>query len=243
MLEKYLHIHPEVQKSISSGEPIVALDSSMIFNNLNYPENIEVSNNLCKIIRNNGAIPATMAIIHGVLKIGLTEDELEFISLNKDLSFCSNKNLPFIISEKLTGTTSLDTSIIMAYMAGIKIIATSEINYPKSPDQCMYNLNLHELANKDITIITSKNIQLYNNSNLDQLNAFGISVIEYSSSGASKSPMDIAKSLRIKYDLNLDGCMIVNNLENKNFDIESIYNNALLASEIAKNLSMVYQRK
>lgn len=250
MLEKYLHIHPEIQKSIFANDPVVALDSSMIFDNLHYPENIELLNNICKEIRHKGVIPATIAIINGILKIGLTETELEFLSLNKDLSSCNKNNLPFAISEKLTCTTCLDTCIILAHMAGLKLIVTGKNINSDYFNKNVYNMDLYEFSCKNITIICNDNISL------DFLNNTYVPVIKYIehkddnlfpknliSHQASTSSIEIAKYLKIKYDLNLDGCMIIANSQNNNFDTKSIYNNVLLASKITKHLSTLYKLK
>ncbi|MGL5327695.1 MAG: pseudouridine-5'-phosphate glycosidase [Peptostreptococcaceae bacterium] len=232
MLEKYVHIHPEVQKSISAEEPIVALDSSIIFNNFPYPQSIEISNNISKIIRDKDVVPATMAIINGVLKIGLTEDELEFLALNKDLTISSKKLLPFIISKRLTCSTTLDISIILANMIGLNLIVTGKL---------MDSLDLLELSTKNIAIIGSQIKDITNDrciaNNFDNL---GISVVEYNSK--ANSPMDIAKAIKIKHDLELNGCMLINNIEYDRFDLNDIYNNIILASDISKDLSLLNHR-
>lgn len=225
MLEEYLHIHPEVQKSLSANEPVIALDSSMIFDNLIYPNNVTLLNNICKLIRSNGVIPATMAIINGVLKIGLTEDEIEFLSLNKDLSSCNKKYLPFAILDKLTCTTALDTCIILADMAGLKLIITGNSIHSDSFSNNIHKIDLYEFSSKNVTIICNDNL------NLDFLNKTNILI------SSSTSTIEIAKCLKIKYDLNLHGCMIIPNKQNHDSESESMCNNALLASNIAKHLS------
>ena len=127
MLEKYLQIHPEVRKSISAGEPVVALGSDIISRNVNYPQSIKIANDICKIIRNCGAVPATIAIIDGILKVGLTEEEIELLSLSKNIANAGRKDLPFIISKKQTCSTTIAASMILASLAGIKVLATSSI--------------------------------------------------------------------------------------------------------------------
>ena len=101
MLEKYLQIHPEVRKSISAGEPVVALGSGIISRNVNYPQGIKIANDICKIIRNCGAVPATIAIIDGILKVGLTEEEIELYTKLTQIQKGSMANTPHKIDAEV----------------------------------------------------------------------------------------------------------------------------------------------
>lgn len=250
MLEKYLHIHPEVQKAIAFGEPIVALDSSFISHGLSYPENIEHANNMCTIIRDNRVVPATIAIINGILKVGLIQDELEFLAINKNIIRANKKDLPFMISKKLTGTFTIDATIMLANLAGIKIITTYQTEKFYMDTQEINNFeNLHELANTEVVVVYSEvKSSLDIGLTLDPLENKNVTVIEYNTDNANDlhtrkkifkidykahSSLEIAKALQVKWDLNLNGGVLITNATN----------NVKLACEIAKDLSMLYKMK
>ena len=99
MLKKYLQVHPEVEAAVKEGRPVVALESTIISHGMPYPQNVEMASNVENIIRENGAVPATIAIIDGVLKVGLTKEEIEFLATSKNVVKASRRDLPFIISK------------------------------------------------------------------------------------------------------------------------------------------------
>lgn len=272
MLEKYLQIHPEVRKSISAGEPVVALGSDIISRNVNYPQGIKIANDICKIIRNCGAVPATIAIIDGILKVGLTEEEIELLSLSKNIANAGRKDLPFIISKKQTCSTTIAASMILASLAGIKVLATSSIGGVSRKSQDDFNIyaDLHELTNTNVAVICSGiNSILDIESTLKYLNVKGVPVIGYKTNELPvfyemkrgftvdynvNSSLDISKALKAKWDLNLNGGVIVANpitnkseinynLMNTTVDIQLLHNNSKLAADIARNLSNLYKTK
>lgn len=272
MLEKYLQIHPEVRKSISAGEPVVALGSDIISRNVNYPQSIKIANDICKIIRNCGAVPATIAIIDGILKVGLTEEEIELLSLSKNIANAGRKDLSFIISKKQTCSTTIAASMILASLAGIKVLATSSIGGVSKKSQDDFNIyaDLHELTNTNVAVICSGiNSILDIESTLKYLNVKGVPVIGYKTNELPvfyemkrgftvdynvNSSLDISKALKAKWDLNLNGGVIVANpitnkseinynLMNTTVDIQLLHNNSKLAADIARNLSNLYKTK
>ena len=265
MLEKYLQIHPEVQKSISAGEPVVALGSDIISNDTHYPKNINVTNDICKVIRNCGAIPATIAIIDGILKVGLTEEEIELLSLNKNIINADRKDIPFVISRKQTCSTTIAASIVLANLAGIKVFATSHLQGVRRESDNIFDIStdLRELVNTDIAVICSGiNSTLNIGSALEYLNTNGVPVIGYKTNEISSSyerknsfavdynidsPLEISIVLKAKWDLKLrSGVLIVNpiiNDEIEDSNIQLIYNNAKLAADITKNLYKLYKSK
>lgn len=229
MLEKYLQIHPEVQKSISAGEPVVALESDIISHNIPYPKNITLANDICKIIRNYGVVPATTAVIDGVLKVGLTEEEIELLALDKNVFRVNRKDLPFVISKKLTCSTTVSTSMILANLACIKVLATIDINgvHKNALETFDISSDLEELSNTNVAVVCSgiKSI-LDIGLTLEYLETRGVPVIGYKTnempslhtrkSGFSldykiDSSLDISKVLKIKWDLNLKGGVLIAN--------------------------------
>ena len=128
ILNKYLDINPEVAEALAAGKPVVALESTIISHGMPYPQNVETALNVERIIRENGAVPATIAIIGGRLKAGLTAEEIEYFG-KKGLNIhkASRRDLAVLCARGEDGATTVTTTMIIAHMAGIKIFATGGI--------------------------------------------------------------------------------------------------------------------
>ena len=127
-LNKYLDIAPEVQKALDEGRPVVALESTIISHGMPYPQNVETALNVEKIIRENGAVPATIAVIGGRLKAGLSEAEIDYLGkTGAAVTKASRRDLPVLVAEGKDGATTVTTTMIIAHMAGIKVFATGGI--------------------------------------------------------------------------------------------------------------------
>lgn len=238
MLEKYLQVHPEVQKAVAAGQPVVALESTIISHGMPYPKNIEMAKNVSKIIRENGAIPATIAIIDGVLKVGLTEDEIEFLGTSKDVVKASRRDLPFIISKKLTGATTVATTMILANLAGVKVFATGGIGGVHRGAETTFDISadLQELANTDVAVICAGAKSILDiGLTLEYLETNGVPVIGFGTdempafytrrSGFGvdyrvDSSMEVAEALKAKWDLNLKGGMVIGNPIPEEFEMD-----------------------
>ena len=127
MLEGYLDIKPEVADAIKNGKAVVALESTIISHGMPYPQNVETALKVERIVKENGAVPATIAILEGKLKVGLTEEEIEYLGKAKNVVKTSRRDMPFIVSEKLDGATTVASTMIIAALAGIKVFATGGI--------------------------------------------------------------------------------------------------------------------
>ncbi|HSQ88506.1 pseudouridine-5'-phosphate glycosidase [Romboutsia sp.] len=229
MLEKYLQVHPEVKKAIEAGEPVVALESTIISHGMPYPINIEMAKNVSDIIRKNGAVPATIAIINGILKVGLTEDEIEFLGTSKDIVKASRRDLPFLISKNLNGATTVATTMILASLAGIKVFATGGIGGVHRGAQKTFDISadLQELANSDVCVVCAGAKSILDiGLTLEYLETNGVPVIGFctdefpafytrkSGFGVDyrvDSSMEVAQALKAKWDLNLKGGMVIGN--------------------------------
>jgi len=121
---KYFDILPEVKEALDDNKPVVALESTIISHGFNYPENLECGRECERQIREAGAVPATIAIIGGKVKIGLTPKELEFLASTKGIIKCSRKDLAAILSQGENGATTVAGTMLLAGMAGIKVFAT-----------------------------------------------------------------------------------------------------------------------
>ncbi len=127
-MNKYLDIAPEVKAALDEGRPVVALESTIISHGMPYPQNVETALNVERIIRENGAVPATIAVIGGRLKAGLSPEEIEYIGKNGSrVAKASRRDLPAIVARGLDGATTVTTTMIIANLAGIKVFATGGI--------------------------------------------------------------------------------------------------------------------
>lgn len=121
-LKKYVEFSPEVKDALENNKPVVALESTIISHGMPYPKNLQTAKECEEIIRKGGAVPATTAIINGKIKVGLTEEELEFLSTSKDVIKTSRRDFAYIVSQGLNGATTVASTIIIAKLAGIKIL-------------------------------------------------------------------------------------------------------------------------
>src|SRR5690625_1856208 len=126
-MNKYLVFSEEVNKAIKQNKPIVALESTIISHGMPYPQNVETAREVEEIVRENGATPATIAIMDGKIKIGLSEDELELFGKSENVEKVSRRDLPQVIATKKLGATTVATTMICAELAGIYIFATGGI--------------------------------------------------------------------------------------------------------------------
>ena len=127
-LNKYLDIAPEVQDALREGRPVVALESTIISHGMPYPQNVETALNVEKILRQGGAVPATIAIIGGRLKAGLTAEEIDYLGrTGAGVTKASRRDLPVLVAKKMDGATTVTTTMMIAAMAGIEVFATGGI--------------------------------------------------------------------------------------------------------------------
>ena len=250
MLDKYLEIHSEVRKALDNGDPVVALESTIISHGMPYPKNVEMAKTVGKIIRENGAVPATIAIINGVLKVGITEDEIEFLATSKDVVKVSRRDLPFVISKKLTGATTVATTMILANFAGIKVFATGGIGGVHRGAETSFDISadLQELANTNVAVVCAGAKSILDiGLTLEYLETNGVPVVGFKTdempafytrkSGFSvdykvDSSMEVAEALKAKWDLNLKGGMVIANPIPQQYEmdyniINNVINNAL----------------
>ena len=127
-MNPYLDILPEVAEALAAGKPVVALESTIISHGMPYPQNVETALNVERIIRENGAVPATIAIIGGRLKAGLSPEEIEYFGKKgQAIHKASRRDLAVLCARGEDGATTVATTMIIAHMAGIKIFATGGI--------------------------------------------------------------------------------------------------------------------
>ncbi len=128
MLNRYLDISTEVKEALEQGKPVVALESTIISHGMPYPQNVETAMNVEKLIRENGAVPATIAIIKGRLKAGLTAEEIDYLGrAGHAVPKASRRDLPVLVAKGSDGACTVTTTMMIAHMAGIQVFATGGI--------------------------------------------------------------------------------------------------------------------
>lgn len=243
----YLHISDEVKNALYSNLPIVALESTIISHGMPYPENVATALRAEEIIREEGCVPATIAIINGVLKVGLDKEEIDYLGRQgKKVMKVSRRDIPYLISKKLDGATTVSATMIIANLANIKVFATGGIggvhrNAEKSFD---ISADLEELSKTRVAVVCAGAKSILDlNKTMEYLETKGVGVIGYQTdylpafytqssdikvSHRLDSPEEIAAFLSAKWKLNLDGGVVIANPIPKEFSIsEDIINQAI----------------
>ncbi len=155
-ISKYLNVSEEVKEAINTGKPVVALESTIISHGMPYPKNVETALNVEKIIRDNGAIPATIAIIKGKLTVGASKEDIEYLG-KKGLSVpkASRRDLPILLAKGMDGATTVTTTMIAAALAGIKVFATGGVGgvHRRAEVTMDISADLEELAMTDVIVV------------------------------------------------------------------------------------------
>ena len=227
MYKKYLDINPEVKEALDNGIPVVALESTIIAHGMPYPKNVETALLVNQVIRNNGAVPATVGIIKGRIIIGLTDNEIEYIAKADQVLKVSRRDLPYVIAKKLDGATTVASTMIAADMAGIRIFVTGGIGgvHRGAAESFDISADLEELKMTNVAVVCAgvKSI-LDIGATLEYLETAGVPVITYgtdefpafySRNSSFKSecrmdtPKEIAELINSKYGLGLRGGILI----------------------------------
>ncbi|MFA6377562.1 MAG: pseudouridine-5'-phosphate glycosidase [Acholeplasmataceae bacterium] len=154
-MNQYIEIHPEVKEALLNHKPVVALESTIITHGMPYPENVKMAKNVESIIRSEGVIPATIAIIKGVIKVGLSEDEIEYLAHAKRVIKVSKRDFGYVLSQKKDGATTVSATMLAANMAGIKVFATGGIGGVHREAETTFDISrdLEELAEIDVAVV------------------------------------------------------------------------------------------
>ena len=180
---KYLDIAPEVAAALRSGAPVVALESTIISHGMPYPRNVETAALVERTVRDSGAVPATIAILEGRLKVGLSAAEIERLGRQgTDVIKCSRRDLPFIIAGKDDGATTVAATMIIAAMAGIRVFATGGVGgvHRGVADTLDISADLEELARTNVAVVCAgiKSV-LDIGRTLEYLETKGVAVVGY----------------------------------------------------------------
>ena len=229
-MNPYLDIHPEVAKALAEGKPVVALESTIISHGMPYPQNVETALAVEEIIQQNGAVPATIAIIGGRLKAGLSHEEIEYFGKKGTaIHKASRRDLAVLCARGEDGATTVATTMIIAHMAGIKIFATGGIGGVHRGAETTMDISadLEELGQTPVMVVCAGAKSILDlGLTLEYLETKGVPVIGFGTqelpafytrqSGFSvdyriDTPQELAKAFKVQNDLGFPGGMLVTN--------------------------------
>lgn len=257
-IEKYLSIAPEIAEAVKAGKPVVALESTILSHGMPYPENLEFAHKVEEIVREEGAISATTAIIGGKLKIGLNADELEIMCKDPNVGKVSRRDVAVYLATGKTGATTVATTMMLAEMAGIKVFATGGIGGVHRGAESTFDISadLQELAGTSVAVVCAGAKSLLDIAKtLEYLETMGVPVLgmntdDFPAFYCRKSgykvdfnipdPAAAAKILKTKWDIGLKGGFVIANPIPEEYELdfnemEGVINKALEAAK-AENI-------
>lgn len=229
MTHPLLSLSKEVQTAIENNQPIVALESTIISHGMPYPQNVEMAQKTEQIIRDNGAVPATIAIIDGKFKIGLEAEDLELLATAEGVVKVSRRDLAEVIAKKQIGATTVATTMIGAHLAGIRVFVTGGIGgvHRGFEDHMDVSADLDELGKTPVTVICAgakaildlpRTLEYLETKGVpvtgyqtDYLPAFFSSQSEYKLNSRADSVEEIAATMKAADSLGLEGGMVIAN--------------------------------
>ena len=229
-LNKYLDIKPEVAEALAAGKPVVALESTIISHGMPYPQNVQTALEVERIVRANGAVPATIAVIGGRLKAGLTAEEIEYFGKKgQAIAKASRRDLAVLCARGEDGATTVTTTMIIAHMAGIRVFATGGIGGVHRGAETTMDISadLEELGQTPVMVVCAGAKSILDlGLTLEYLETKGVPVIGYGTeelpafytrtSGfrvdyRMDTPAELAKAFKTQNDLGFPAGMLVTN--------------------------------
>ena len=234
----YLDIAPEVDSALKEGRPVVALESTIISHGMPYPQNVETAVNVENIIRSEGAVPATIAVIGGKMKVGLSRQEIEYLGKKgMAVTKASRRDLSSLAAKKMDGATTVASTMIIAAMAGIKIFATGGIGGVHRGAETTMDISadLEELGRTDVTVVCAGAKSILDiGLTLEYLETKGVPVLGYGTdelpafycreSGFGvdyrvDTPEELAATIKAKHDMGVHGGILVGNPIPKQYEM------------------------
>ena len=228
-MQNFLEIQPEIKSALAERRPVVALESTIISHGMPYPQNLATTFEVERIVRENGAIPATIAIINGKCYAGLSNEQLEYFAKAKDVGKVSLRDIPHVISKKLYGATTVAATMRIASMVGIKIFATGGIGgvHRNASETMDISADLTEMEQTSVAVVSAgiKSI-LDIGLTLEYLETKGIPVVTigqdefpgfYAIKSGFNSPLrldrvdEIAAMIKTKWQLGISGAVLIAN--------------------------------
>ena len=249
----YLSLSPEVAKALEEGKPVVALESTLISHGMPYPQNVETALRVEQTIRDNGAVPATIAIIGGKMKAGCTHEEIEYLGKKGQAVIkASRRDLPVLLARGEDGATTVTTTMIIASLAGIKVFATGGIGGVHRGAQQTFDISadLEELAQTQVMVICAGAKSILDlGLTLEYLETKGVPVIGYGTdelpafytrhSGFGvdyriDTPEELAAAFQAKIACGLKGGMLVTNPIPEEYSMDADVINAAIEKALSE---------
>jgi pseudouridylate synthase len=228
-MEKYLEYSQEVLEAKKNNVPVVALESTIISHGMPYPQNVQTAKEVEDIIRKNGAVPATIAILDGKIKIGLSDEELEMLATRKDIEKASRRDLPYLVATKKNGATTVAATMICAELAGIEVFVTGGIGgvHREAEVTMDVSADLQELAQTNVAVVCAGAKSILDiGLTLEYLETHGVPVVGFGTEVlpafyTRTSPFQVnvqvenekeaASMIRTKWELGLKGGVVIAN--------------------------------
>jgi pseudouridine-5'-phosphate glycosidase len=251
-IEKYLDVQPEIAAAIAEGQPVVALESTILSHGMPYPENMEFAHKAEQIIRAEGAVPATTAIIGGKLKVGLTPEELDLMCNPVDIGKVSRRDVAVYLAAGKTGATTVATTMLIAAMAGIRVFATGGIGgvHRGGENTMDISADLQELASTPVAVVCAGAKMILDlGLTLEYLETQGVPVLGFRTdefpafycrtSGfkldyRAESEEEIAEIMKVKWDLGLKGGIVIGNPIPQEYELDFDWMNRVINDALKK---------
>lgn len=248
----------EVKEALEKGQPVVALESTIISHGMPYPDNVTMAKQVEQIVRENGATPATIALIDGEIKIGCSEVDIQMLASTADVMKVSRRDFPFAIANKKVGATTVAATMIAAEMAGIRVFATGGIGgvhrgWESSLD---ISADLYELQKTSVAVVSAGAKAILDiPATLEVLESFGVPVLGFKShdfgafySRSSGIPLEmsmetpdaIANFMHVKWGLGLNGGVLISNPIPEQYEVPASFIEPVISNAVeeAKKLGI-----
>ena len=248
-----LQISPEVQDALKNKKPVVALESTIISHGMPFPQNAQTAIEVEETIRKQGAVPATIAIIGGVMKVGLSKEEIELLGREgHNVTKVSRRDLPFVVAAGKNGATTVASTMIIAALAGIKVFATGGIGGVHRGAEHTFDISadLQELANTNVTVVCAGAKSILDlGLTTEYLETFGVPLIGYQTKALPAffcrtssfdvsirldSASEIARAMAVKWQSGLNGGLVVANPIPEQFAMPEESINAAIDQAVAE---------
>lgn len=249
-MEKFLEYSQEVLEAKKNNRPVVALESTIISHGMPYPQNVQTAKEVEDIIRKNGAVPATIAILDGKIKIGLSDEELELLATRKDIEKASRRDLPYLIATKKNGATTVAATMICAELAGIEVFVTGGIGgvHREAEATMDVSADLQELAQTNVAVVCAGAKSILDiGLTLEYLETHGVPVVGFGTDVlpafyTRTSPFQVnfqveneneaASMIRTKWELGLNGGVVIANPIPETDALEEEFINGVIESAL-----------
>ncbi|CAM3945649.1 pseudouridine-5'-phosphate glycosidase [Alkalicoccus chagannorensis] len=228
-MQAYVELKQEVEEALLAGRPVAALESTIISHGMPYPRNVATAKEVEQILRDEGVVPATIAVLDGKIKVGLTEEEIERLAVSDQVEKVSRRDLAHVIASKKEGATTVAATMICAELAGIRVFVTGGIGgvHRFAESTMDISADLEELASTDVAVVCAGAKSILDiEKTLEYLETKGVPVLGYQTSAFPAfytpdsgfaaplridEPEEAAAMMKTKWDLNLKGGIVIGN--------------------------------